>query len=338
MLKVLVVDDIPDNVKLLQYDLDDAGYEVLTASNGKEALRQVHEHGPQMILTDLMMPEMDGMELCRALRSSEGIGFVYVIMLTADSDRDRLIEALEAGADDFLSKPFYHPELMARLSAGVRIVKLENEITGERRALHKANAELSVVNDKLDRLATTDVLTGLSNRYEAMRRLKDHWAAASRGGQPLSCMMFDIDHFKNCNDTYGHDAGDAVLCAVAQCIQKVSRQNEMPFRIGGEEFLVLCPSATRAEVEQGAERLRAAVESIRIQHGGVELSATVSVGVASREENMSDSAEMLKLADSALYVSKNNGRNRVTVSGSIEAGASTNEAEDSHCTVERVTP
>jgi len=317
MLKILVVDDIPDNVKLLAYDLEDAGYEVITAYNGKEALEKIHAEGPSIVLTDWMMPVMDGLELCRVIRSSEAVGFIYIIMLTAHSDKDRLVEAFEAGADDFLSKPFHPSELMARLGAGVRIVKLEADLAKHRLEVHKANAELVSLNERLDTLATTDELTGLANRREAMRRLDESWAASQREQRPLSCILFDIDHFKRCNDTYGHDAGDAVLRETAAVITRIARTNEHPSRFGGEEFLMVCPSSTPAEAAKAAERIREAVAAHVVHCNGNDISVTISLGVASRSTGAETPEELIKQADEALYQAKESGRNKVCVAGEL---------------------
>jgi len=318
MHKVLVVDDMPDNVKLMSYHVADAGYEVLTAKDGREALEIMHSEGPPIVLTDWMMPEMDGLEFCRAVRESESIGFAYIIIVTANSDEDQLVEAFESGADDFLPKPYHLPELLVRLKAGVRIVELEASLEKERLEAHKANAELAVLNETINRLATTDELTGVSNRREAMRHLGEQWSLARRHGQPLTCLMFDIDHFKKFNDDHGHDVGDAVLQSVAQTLRKTARKGEQVFRIGGEEFFMLCSSAGESEGAEAGERLRRAVESTVIQNDVVGLSVTISVGVAQATEDMKNPEELLKQADIVLYSAKASGRNRVCVASASE--------------------
>lgn len=311
--RVLIVDDQPADLSLLGKHLELAGYEVLTASNGLEALKILHAEGPQLIITDWMMPQMDGIEFCQAVRSSELVGIVYIIILTAHSDKERLVEAFRAGADDFLSKPFHREELSARLKAGKRIVRLESELAVERRVLHKTNAELAILNGQLDRLATTDELTGLSNRRTAVQRLDELWEAAARYQQPLACILLDIDHFKRFNDTHGHDVGDAVLRHVASVLRRNTRGSDLICRIGGEEFLVLCPSTTAAEASVGAERLRRTVESSALNCNGIELSVTLSAGVSERDTTMIDSDQLLKSADNALYAAKQAGRNQVAV-------------------------
>jgi len=309
--RVLIVDDDPMMLKLLEKHLTSGGYEVVSAADGAEALHVVLSEGPSIVITDWMMPEMGGLELCRAIRSAEGIGFVYVIVLTAHADKSRLVEAFEAGADDFLSKPPNRSELLARLNAGVRILELEADLTKERLAVHKANAELTILNSKLERMATTDALTGLANRREAMTQLAHHWSIAERHNRPLSCIMLDIDRFKSFNDTYGHDVGDVVLRETAEAFRRSARAGEPVCRLGGEEFLVLCPDTTAPVAAAGAQRLRQAVESNLVRCNGLELTVTVSAGVAERSEACNTPDDLLKHADDALYQAKRAGRNRV---------------------------
>lgn len=312
---ILVVDDDPIVLKLLTKYLSDAGYEVLTAANGVEALRIIHSQGCQLVITDWMMPEMGGLDLCRAIRSSEGVGFAYILILSGSTDDDILAEAFDAGADDFLIKPCQKQELLSRLKAGVRTLALEANLSSQQRATHRVNAELATLNDKLQKMATTDELTGLGNRREAMTRAADYWNMAKREDRPLSCMLLDIDHFKRCNDTYGHDVGDAVLKDTARVLKRSVRAGETVYRIGGEEFVVFCMGATKEMASVGAERLRAAIENNRIERGRMSLGITISVGVAERGQRTVSPDDLLKLADQALYEAKRNGRNRVCVSG-----------------------
>jgi diguanylate cyclase (GGDEF)-like protein len=311
--RVLVVDDDPAMLKLLSTHLCRAQYEVLTADNGQDALKILHREDVAVVLSDWSMPEMDGSQLCQAIRSSDGIGFVYIIILTAHSDKQRVVEALEAGANDFLSKPFHPQELLARLNAGMRIITLEADLQRQQRELHKANAELSMLNRRLEVMATTDELTELANRREAMYRLKSYWSMSTRHGQPLSCIMLDIDRFKQCNDRFGHDTGDVVLKQAAQAIRSATRAGDLPCRVGGEEFLILCPNATADQAFHAAERLRAAVEAVSIPAGDEIIHVTISAGVAERTEDTTDPSVLFRKADQALYQAKQAGRNRVVV-------------------------
>ncbi len=318
-LSILIVDDDPFALTLLGRYLTDAGHSVVTAPNGAEALRMLLADGPPIVITDWSMPVMDGLELCRAIRSHEGIAFAYVIMLTATGpDTDQITAVFDAGADDYLCKPFKHKELLARLRAGERIVRLHQTVERRNRELHRVNAQMAVAysqlgeaNEKLNRLVMTDELTGLINRREAIARLSSAWAAAERRGSQLSCIMMDIDRFKHCNDAYGHAAGDAVLKETSRILRAAARRDESVCRIGGEEFFVICPQSSADQAAVGAERLRRAVADSIVHVHGLELRMTISAGVAERTPAMHSPDDMLRAADHALYAAKHSGRNRV---------------------------
>lgn len=321
-LTVLVVDDEKLSATLASRYIEAAGHRVLTASDGEAALRIMLDEGPQLLVTDWEMPKMGGLELCRAVRDNDTFSYVFILVLTAHSDEDRIVEAFDAGADDYLSKPFGRKELLARLRAGVRIVKLQQDLDRRRRDIHRANAEMEIANQKLARanqrlneLATTDELTGLTNRREALRLVDEYWAASKRHGTPLSCVMIDIDHFKRFNDTHGHAVGDLVLKETANILVRSARTEERVCRLGGEEYLLLAPNATEAMAVAGAERLRSAVENQVVRWGAAELQVTISLGVAQRTAPMGRPDELLKLADDALYVAKSSGRNCVRHAG-----------------------
>jgi len=316
--RVLIVDDDPATVRLLSKHLTDGGHTVLTASNGREAMRVLLSEAPPIVITDWAMPEMSGLELCRAIRKHEGLGFVYVIVLTAQPQDDHIVEAFEAGADDYLSKPVNFKALLARMWAGQRIVQLQEDLEKRNRQVQRfnaqmeiANSELAVANEKLHILATEDELTGLTNRREAMARLADIWALSVRQEVPCSCVLLDIDHFKKVNDTYGHDVGDLVLKEVAGALNRSARRGEMVARIGGEEFLVLCPGSDMEAAACAAERLRRVIEELRIERDDLRIEVTISLGVAHRSASVKDSESLLKTADQALYEAKRSGRNRV---------------------------
>jgi len=320
--RVLVVDDDPFVCQLLERLLGTEHYEVRTAADGHEALRLILDDAPAFVITDWEMPGMNGLDLCRAIRAHEGIGFIYTIVMTAHSDQDRLVEAFEAGADDFLAKPFNRRELIARLRAGQRIVTLESDLARQRRELVKYNVEmelanrrLAVVNDKLNHMAATDALTGLANRRAAIERMQELFALAQRHAQPFSCILLDIDHFKKFNDTYGHDVGDLVLKDTAGSLLRQARSGEVVSRIGGEEFLILCPASASAQAALGAERHRKHIETAAVSTPAGRLKLTISLGVAEYNPLMKGPDELLKAADDALYAAKRGGRNCVVVSG-----------------------
>ncbi len=321
---VLVIDDDPAIISLATQFLHKAGYEACSANTGADALRLFNQKCPKIIITDLAMPEMDGLDLCRAIRSTEAFGCVYIVALSAYEEGPKILEAFEAGVDDFLGKPFNEQQLIARLQAGERLLKLEDELAQDRMAIYKANAELMVLNNRLQQVAITDDLTRLANRREAMRRIEELWSVASRQGTPLSCLLIDIDHFKRCNDIYGHAVGDKVLRGTARQLQDSARQGETVCRMGGEEFLILCPGSTAEDAVSCGERVRLAIESNKVYHYDLELSVTVSIGVAEVGPNTESFDAMLRQADDALYRAKREGRNRVC----LASHAQTDEALD----------
>lgn len=317
-LSVLVVDDDPDALALMAKAVRDAGYDVATASDGHEALQRILADGHPLVCTDWMMPKMNGGDLCRAIKEHEGIPYAFVVVITAYHNEDRVVEALDAGADDYLAKPFKARELAARLRAGERIVRLQQDVGRRRRELHRVNAEMDIAyaklgeaNEKLLEMATTDELTGLTNRRDGMRRLAEAWACSDRTAEPLSCIMLDIDHFKKINDTYGHAAGDAVLVAIAQTLRSVVRRDERICRIGGEEFLLLCTNTSSEQACVAGERMRQAVEAWSSFSDVGDVCVTVSLGVAQRTDAFATPDDLLHAADQALYTAKQNGRNRV---------------------------
>jgi len=325
--RILVVDDDPVSVSLLENLLENSG-EVWTASNGAEAVRMILDVGPHLVITDWRMPEMNGLELCEAIRSNEVCGFVYVMLTTAHSDENSITEAFAAGVDDYLTKPFNSKELLARIRAADRIIDLQRDLDKRAMEVHRVNAQmavtadkLEVANEKLTLLATTDELTGLINRREALARLNEQWEATQRYGESFSCIMLDVDHFKRVNDTLGHDAGDVVLVEVARTMQRAARTGEVVCRLGGEEFLVICPKASEEQAAVAAERLRLAMGQKVIQLPDTTYQVTISLGVAQRTTEMTGPDGLLKAADEAMYIAKRTGRNRVWLASSMDDAA-----------------
>ncbi len=318
---ILLVDDDPTIIQLATTALEGAGYTVRAATNGDEAIEAVRTERPAMVITDWLMPAPDGLELCRMIREVEDFSSrIYVIMLSGQRAPGRLVEALEVGADDYIHKPFSTDELVARVRSGSRLIALKADLKQKEIELFRRNAELEVahqelsrLNRHLDQIATTDELTGLANRRSAMAAIQRRWEEINRDPGSMAMVLADIDHFKQINDTWGHDAGDAVLAQVAAALDEASRSTEDVFRLGGEEFLLFCRSATAAEATIAAERMRLAVESLQVTHRGRTITCTMSFGVAERRGWMKTSDEVLKAADEALYASKHAGRNRVTI-------------------------
>ncbi len=317
--RILIAEDDSFTMRLMEKYLAARGYEVLKAGNGREAFQMVLEHAPPIVITDWMMPEMCGVELCRALRTQEGVGSVYIVLVTAHSDTERLIEAFEAGADEFLAKPINRQELMARLRAAERILRLEEDLSKRMREIHCLNAEmamannkLAAANDKLFCMATTDELTRLMNRREALNRLEQQWSHWQRHGRPFSVIMLDLDAFKRVNDTLGHAAGDHVIEQTARVLRQAVRASDIACRIGGEEFLVICTEADELGGLACAEHIREALAAYEFCYNGTRFQVTASLGVAQADRDMSTTDELLHAADEALYASKRSGRNRAT--------------------------
>jgi diguanylate cyclase (GGDEF)-like protein len=291
--------------------LENTGHTVMVASNGKEALSMVEKHMPQLILADWVMPEMDGIEFCKALRQNQEWRNIYVFIMTAQESIEWLVEAFEAGANDYMIKPVNSKVLAARMGAAQRVVQLQEELEFDRQQLQKLAAELAVSNERLQQLALTDALTGLPNRRSANEHLEQQWAMAERSGRPLSCMLVDIDHFKKINDVYGHKVGDDALKRVAEAMHLSIRKQDVVCRLGGEEFLVICPDTPAEQLYRYAERLRLAVSEV-VLHGPHDsgYKITVSIGLASKEPGLLNTEMLLQLADRRMYAAKNTGRNR----------------------------
>lgn len=309
---VLAVDDDPLTLLNLSRILSNENRRIITAENGEDALRIALEERPEMVITDWRMPKVDGLELCKALRQETTTQHTYILMLTGIEADDELVQAFDAGADDYVVKPFTPKVLEARIRGGERLIRYQRKINSDREVIQKYAARLGIANRKLHTMAMTDALTGLPNRRSAMLRLKDVVAESSRFGEKLSCIIIDVDHFKNVNDTYGHDNGDLVLMEVAKIFNRNARSYDMVSRMGGEEFLVISTRSDRSDALHLAERLRSAVEKTAMTlANGQTAHITISAGVASWCDEFEDGSDLIKAADNALYKAKRNGRNRV---------------------------
>jgi two-component system, cell cycle response regulator len=310
-LRVLLVDDDPTALTLMKGLLGDLlGHTVFTATQGQEALALAVEVMPQVVVTDWLMPVMDGLELCRALRATEWGQAMYIIMLTGVDDEDEILKAFEVGVDDYVTKPVNVRALRARLRAAWHYVKLLEAWDRDRIQLKQFAAELAISNRRLEHVALTDLLTNLPNRRSGMKELDQAWQASNRSGQPLAMLMIDIDHFKKVNDNHGHAVGDIVLKEVAKAIQVSARRDDSICRLGGEEFVVICRNTDLKSALQAAERLRKVISVLKIRIGVAEVRTTVSIGVAYKDSDMPDVDALVNAADKALYGAKNAGRDR----------------------------
>lgn len=318
----MIADDDPATVEILAYQVAKAGYHPVTACNGLTALQVLSEYQPHIAILDWLMPEMDGLSLARALRSQQNGCYVYIIMLTVESTKARLLEAFDAGVDDFLGKPFYEGELLARVRAGQRMIDLYDRLVERTASAQRLNQELCRLNGRLQEVAMLDDLTGLFNRRQAISRLVENVAMARRGRLQLSCMMADIDQFKQVNDTFGHLKGDEVLQRVARMISGCVRSSDIACRIGGEEFLVILPGMSSAQAMNCAERCRGVIHAAALPFQKNGLPVTISVGVAEYDLRMNTIDDLLGAADAALYAAKNSGRNNVKLHPQVDSAAS----------------
>lgn len=298
MAKILVVDDIEDNIKLLCFNLEDDEHEVITANNGFECLEMADEHRPDLILLDLMMPGMSGTETLSRLQDNPELRDIPVIMVSANDADDFIIEALDIGAHDYVAKPFIYPVLAARMRTALR--------------LRENQQELMQLNKRLSKLASLDPLTEAYNRRHFLELGNTEFAKAQRFQRPLSVIMLDVDKFKAINDNYGHQAGDAALKQITQLCQNAGRSSEIVGRFGGEEFVLCCPDTDQNGAMALAERLRKTIEANTLSFEQHTINFTASMGVTSINEDDKTLNDMLRRADQLLYYSKENGRNRCT--------------------------
>jgi diguanylate cyclase (GGDEF)-like protein len=298
-MRVLVAEDNPIFQVMLGGILDKWGYETVRARDGEAAWKILQsEDSPRLAILDWMMPGLDGVEICRRVRAAGREPYVYIMLLTARTESRDLVEGMDAGADDYLTKPFRNHELRVRLRAGSRILDLQEALMRAREALREQ--------------ATHDALTGLHNRGSIMDIMHNELARAGREGLPLALLLADLDHFKLINDTNGHIAGDAVLRESAQRMKSALRRYDSVGRYGGEEFLVVLPGSHGATACSQAERIREAVASTAVPFGSQRLQVSCSIGMAHRDKpTPADADALIREADVALYVAKNLGRNQV---------------------------
>jgi diguanylate cyclase (GGDEF)-like protein len=310
-IRVLLVEDEESTRMVMEVVLKQIiGCEVFSATNGQEALTMAVETMPKIVIADWMMPVLDGIGFCKALRATDWGQTMYVIMMTGLDAEEDVVQAFEAGVDDYIAKPVNVRALRARMRAALHYVKLLDAWERDRARLKQFAAELAISNRKFEHSAMTDQLTGLPNRRAGLETLSQAWSAASRSGHGLAVMMIDIDRFKSVNDTHGHAAGDRVLTEVGKLIRATSRKDDHVSRMGGEEFLMVCRDVDLKSTYLAAERLRHNVRDTILRIGDIELRVTVSIGIAAKEESVVDTDNLVIAADRALYAAKQSGRDR----------------------------
>jgi diguanylate cyclase (GGDEF)-like protein len=297
-LPVLVVDDSPFSRRLVEHALSGDLYSLLFAENGKDALQLFKEQRPALVITDWMLPDSSGPELCKRIRAESSDSYTYIILLTSMTEKEDIVKGLSSGADDYLTKPFDRGELLARIGVGRRIIDLHREIDAK--------------NKLLEEMAHTDSLTGLPNR-----RAIEEWATrqlrgAARHGYPLWVVHADLDSFKTINDSHGHEAGDEVLKGFATILKENTRASEISGRMGGDEFLVVLTHAQEDQIQLTVERLRAKFALKKFVFGGETISVTASFGACGFQgKKPPEFSSLVHQADKALYCAKRAGRNQI---------------------------
>ncbi len=299
-IKILIVEDDRISARILEHHIKEWGYETLLVYDGEKAWQIFETDPPEMALLDWMIPGINGLELCRRVRlktKTKESDYIYIILLTARDERSDLIQGLNAGADDYVTKPFDLLELKARLNTGRRIIELQRLLKKE---------------------ATFDWLTGLLNRRSILEQAEKEYLRSKRENKPLGLILIDIDDFKKINDSFGHYGGDVILAEVSHRLQKKIRAYDKIGRYGGDEILVIVPNCNHAELEKIADRLRHSIQAKPIIFNNQSLTITISAGGVSNENNSPFSiAELINFCDHALFQAKKLGRNRTFIIESI---------------------
>lgn len=294
--EILIVDDVPNNISVIAGHLDSHGYELVMATSGEAALNSLEESLPDLILLDISMPGMDGLEVCRELKQRRETREIPVIFLTARGTAEDIVKGFTAGGVDYVTKPFHQAELKARINTHLELSRLRKDLQAK--------------NALLERAAVTDPLTQLMNRRGMMEQLKREYSRICRGGSPAVLLMVDVDNFKEVNDSRGHDCGDHVLVETAGLMAKGIRKQDSLCRWGGEEFLFLLPETSLKDGVEVAQKIRQAIADQELTYKDSPLRRTVTLGASILDTSI-DIDHGLTLADQALYRGKESGKNRV---------------------------
>jgi diguanylate cyclase (GGDEF)-like protein len=303
---ILLVEDSKSQAETTRGFLERSGYDVVVAEDGKIAIKEALQGKVDVVILDLVLPDMSGLEVCRWLKVNNSTRMTPILMLTAKGEVTDKVMGLESGADDYLSKPYSETELNARIYALLRTKALQDE-------LKEKNVQLEKLLSRVETLAITDSLTGLFNRRHIETFIEKEFKAAYRYDSPLACLMIDIDFFKKINDDFGHQTGDSVLKEMANVITNNIREVDTAARWGGEEFVVLLPRCSREDALISASRLLEAVA----EHVFTDIEdrkVTISIGIAGVPDPSVDTAEkFIDASDRAMYAAKNGGRNRIEI-------------------------
>jgi diguanylate cyclase (GGDEF)-like protein len=299
-IQVLVIDDSPVYRKLVEHVLCKESYTLLFAKSGEEAMKLFAEQLPPIVITDWMMPDFSGLEICQRIRGDAQGRFTYIIVLTGITEKENVVKGLAAGADDYLTKPFYPAELLARIGVGRRMIELHGEIDAK--------------NKLLEQMAHTDPLTKLPNRRAIEDWSNRQLRGAARHDFPFWVVLADLDCFKKINDTYGHDAGDAVLQGFADILRVNTRASDLCGRMGGDEFLLVITHVEQDKIHFTIDRLREQWSSHPFTLSGQTVRMTASFGIAGfRGKDAPDFSGLVQQADKALYAAKHAGKNQTKV-------------------------
>lgn len=311
MARILVVDDSPVEIKIIRKLLGNQ-YEVLEALDGKTGIKLALEERPDLILLDILMPEMDGLTVCKQLKQQEDTQDIPVIFITAVSEAQAVVRGFEAGGQDYITKPFYSPELCARIKVHLDLKQSKETIIKYANELSSKNEQLRELMDQIEDTAMKDFTTGLLNRRSMTKKLKEQLLELKKSGDKSALILLDIDDFKKINDSYGHDCGDTILQDAASIMAAVIGKNGVLSRWGGEEFLIMLYNADVLSGQQMAEEIRKAVEISPFRYGNMFIPVTLTLGVTefNKEQGLDVS---IRKADKALYEGKNKSKNCVVV-------------------------
>jgi len=305
----------PDNLRLLTDILKDRGYKVRPAPNGARAMATIHKEPPELILLDIMMPGMDGYEVCRRLKSEDITKDIPIIFLSALNEVVDKVKAFKVGGVDFITKPFQVEEVLARVNIHLALRTQQKALALQNEELLKKNELILEQAQRLERMATKDFLTGLSNRRHFLKRADQEEKRFKRTGSPFAVILLDIDHFKKINDTYGHECGDKVLSRISRELENSLRAQDIPARWGGEEFICLLPETGVDGILSAAEKIRSDVK--RLVYDCIDNGDPITVTLGGCVYDGScDMETCIRRADEALYQGKKRGRNQVVMADS----------------------